>query len=93
VLTEPHGTYEGDFLNGNKHGEGYYKAKNGTKYRGQYAHNERNGKGTVYNSDDTVAYEGEIKNGLPHGKGKVKTAEGFVEANWNEGIDVSLIQE
>lgn len=47
----------------------------------------------MYNSDDTIAYEGEIKNGLPHGKGKVKTGDGFVEANWNEGIDVSLIQE
>lgn len=39
VLSEPLGIYEGDFVNGEKHGEGYYKSKNGTKYRGQYRHN------------------------------------------------------
>jgi radial spoke head protein 1 len=93
VLIEPLGTYEGDFLNGDKHGDGYYKSKNGTKYRGQYANNERNGKGVVYNSDDTIAYEGEIKNGLPHGKGKVRNGDSYVEATWNEGIDASLIME
>lgn len=90
---EPKGTYEGDFVNGQKHGEGYYKSKNGTKYRGQYANNERNGRGVVFNNDDSIAYEGEIKNGLPHGKGKVKSGNTYIEAVWVEGIDVTLMPQ
>lgn len=80
-------------MNGQKHGEGYYHSKNGTKYRGSYANNERNGKGTVFNSDDTIAYQGELKNGLPHGKGKVKSGNDYIEATWVEGIDATLIPE
>lgn len=78
-------------MDGLKHGDGFYSSKNGTKYQGQYANNQRNGKGKVFNSDGSVAYEGEIKDGLPHGKGSVKNGDTFIEAIWVEGIDATLI--
>jgi hypothetical protein len=55
---EPTGTYSGDFVNGFKHGEGFYESKNGSKYRGQYIKNERSGQGIIYNCDNSIAYEG-----------------------------------
>lgn len=70
-MKEPKGVYEGDFNDGDKHGEGFYKSTNGTKYRGSYFLNQRSGKGIIYNNDDTIAYQGELKNGLPHGEGEV----------------------
>lgn len=93
TLKEPKGIYEGEFNDGDKQGEGFYKSANGTKYRGSYVRNKREGKGTIYNNDDTIAYRGQLKNGLPHGEGEVTAEEGFKQASWIQGIDASLIEE
>jgi hypothetical protein len=71
-------------VNGEKEGKGYYKAKNGTKYKGDYKNNARNGRGIIYNNDNTISYEGGIKDNLPHGKGTTYNAAGKgVEVTWN----------
>lgn len=57
-LDEPQGSYHGDFLNGHKHGYGIYKFKNGLRYEGEYRYGVREGKGTIYNHNNTIAYEG-----------------------------------
>jgi hypothetical protein len=80
-------------VNGLKDGEGFYKGINGIKYKGEYSNDVRNGKGIIYNNDDTIAYEGEIQNGLPHGNGWVFKDNVKVITVWKEGIDVTLIDE
>lgn len=92
-MREPKGTYDGFFLNGLKDGEGFYKGINGIKYKGEYKNDVRNGKGIIYNNDDTIAYEGEIQNGLPHGNGWVFKDNVKIITVWKEGIDVTLIDE
>lgn len=48
-----------------------YSSDNGTRYEGSYVYGYREGNGTIFNGDGTVAYKGEMKKGLPHGKGSV----------------------
>lgn len=75
-MSEPLGVYDGDFVDGEKHGSGEYRSKVGNRYVGHYSHNQRTGFGTIYNYDNTVSYKGELKNGLPHGKGTIPNPHG-----------------
>jgi len=56
ILEDPSGTYSGDFKDGEKHGKGIYKFKNGLRYEGDYSHNKKKGNGTLYNHGNTIAY-------------------------------------
>ena len=71
TLKETEGTYEGDFVNGEKEGYGVYTFKSGARYEGTYLNGQREGYGTIYQANGSKAYEGGMKHGLPHGKGKV----------------------
>lgn len=46
------------------------------RYEGTYKKDVKEGKGTIYTKDNSVAYCGEMKNGLPHGKGWVPGPDG-----------------
>ena len=63
--------FEGEYLNGKRHGKGKEYHDNGNlKYEGEYINGQRNGKGKEYDSDGSLSYEGEYLNGKRHRKGK-----------------------
>jgi hypothetical protein len=86
-LTDPKGEYVGDFAFGEKHGRGTYDSRNGFRYEGTYSNGQRDGVGTIYNSDNTIFYKGEIDRNLPHGKGSSYVSGTEVKSTWVEGID------
>jgi len=51
----------------------------------------RDGFGTIYNGDNTVAYKGEMREGLPHGTGSVYKEGKELKTQWIEGIDQNLL--
>lgn len=89
-MEEKLGTYEGEFVNGEKEGQGEYRGKKGVRYVGGYRQDRKEGEGTIFNFDGSVAYQGEFKNGLPHGKDSGNKA---VETIWEEGIDSRLLSK
>jgi hypothetical protein len=54
--------YEGNFRDGDRHGDGTYYYKNGNKYVGEFQSNEMHGKGSYYFSDGDV-FQGSIEHG------------------------------
>ena len=69
--------YEGDFVNGEREGQGILKLKNGEIYTGQYANDFPNGKGKyVYVNGDI--YEGDFVNGKRAGRGTFTSENGDV---------------
>lgn len=93
-MKQPEGTYEGDFLNGEKHGKGIYHFAKGSRYEGDYFQGHREGHGTIYHGDGRIAYTGPLKKGLPHGRGSISSKDGkMIEAYWVEGIDSNLLPE
>ena len=68
--------YEGEYLNGKRHGKGKeYNYKGQLKFEGEYLNGKINGKGKEY-SRGKLRFEGEYLNGKRHGKGK--------EYDWND---------
>ena len=70
-----------------------YISDNGTRYQGSYANGYREGYGTVYNNEGSVAYKGEMKNGLPHGTGSIYKDGKEMKTTWVHGIDYNLLPE
>ena len=63
--------YEGEYLNGERHGKGKAYYSDGTlSFEGEYLYGKKNGKGKVYHSNGKLEFEGEYINGLKNGKGK-----------------------
>ena len=63
-------SFEGEYLNGKRHGKGkeyYHDGK--LKFEGEYLNGKRNGKGKAYNSK-YIFFEGNYLNGKKHGNGK-----------------------
>lgn len=61
--------YEGDFVNGEFHGQGkYYFVETGKTYEGQFVNNQMSGKGKMTWPDQS-RYEGDFKNGKAEGNG------------------------
>ena len=83
-------SYEGEFKNGKKHGNGTMNWDNG-KYKGQWKENLPDGEG-IYTSVDGSAYEGSWKNGKQHGKGMFFFYNGdflqgdFLQGDWKNGM-------
>jgi hypothetical protein len=75
--------YEGNWMNGLKHGEGIYFYKNGERYEGYYEKNLRSGQGTYFFTNGDY-YVGEWKDDQRNGVGKIITSKGQVkqEGNW-----------
>lgn len=69
--------YEGDLVQGRKHGEGSFLWASGQRYSGQWADDQPRGKGQMRfaNGDD---YEGDVADGLPQGQGRMRYASGDV---------------
>ena len=56
--------FEGEYLNGKRHGKGKEYRDNGKlKFEGEYLNGERNGKGKQYWNDGKLIFEGEFLNG------------------------------
>jgi hypothetical protein len=69
-------SYEGEFLNGARHGQGKYVMWTGDVYEGAFVNGERTGKG-VYTSNMTkYRYEGEFVDGKKHGMGVLTEVDG-----------------
>lgn len=66
--TYSNGYYEGNFVNGKRHGTGTYVFNDGCKYVGEFNNNVREGYATYYYKDGS-RFEGYFKNGIRHGKG------------------------
>jgi len=62
-------TYEGDFLNGERHGKGIEIKESGSQYSGQWLSNMYHGYGCL--KRDTIIYEGMFRRNRYHGKGKL----------------------
>jgi len=73
-------TYDGEVLNGKRHGHGIYRWADGDRYEGEFVNNQRTGYGKFErysNSQQTapfcdLIYEGQWKDGEKHGKGVEK---------------------
>ena len=75
--------YEGYMKNGDRHGEGVYRWRNGNIYRGEWVNGDRTGFG-IYDVDNWV-YEGSFIKGKASGKGKIeyKTGSGIsYDGDW-----------
>ncbi len=77
---EFHKDYKGDVLqgewkNGNLHGQAIYTHANGNRYQGEYRDGKKNGKGT-YTVADGARYEGEFREDKANGQGTYTHANG-----------------
>ena len=60
---------------------------------GDYVKGLKQGEGTIFNEDNTIAYCGQWKNGLPNGKGYVTDGEcNKIDSEWRDGVDMKLIE-
>ena len=63
--------FEGEYLNGMRHGKGKEYCGNRLEYDGEYLNGERNGKGKEYYYNGDLIFEGEyLKDKRWNGKGK-----------------------
>lgn len=79
-----YGTYEGNWLDGKRHGTGKFTWNDGKTYEGDWSYDSRTGKGkgNIFSG----YYEGEFRNGKPHGYGIATYKNGDVyKGNWNNG--------
>ena len=60
-------TYEGEFLNGKRHGHGIYTWSDGTRYEGEYRDNQKHGRG-IETSSDGSRHEVEYCDGVKSAK-------------------------
>ena len=55
--------YEGEFLDGKRHGKGKEYDHYGLRYEGEYLNGKRHGKGKEFAGDGSILFEGEYLNG------------------------------
>mmetsp|Transcript_11023 Transcript_11023/g.25205 ORF Transcript_11023/g.25205 Transcript_11023/m.25205 type:complete len:726 (+) Transcript_11023:135-2312(+) len=67
--------YEGDLVDGKRHGSGVLKLADGTRYHSQWRNDERHGKGSERWSDGTL-FAGSYLKGMRHGYGVMTWPEG-----------------
>lgn len=78
--------YEGEYLNGARHGEGTYTFGSGARYVGEYRENLKHGQGTFYYVDGSV-YEGEWENDAREGAGVYTYPNGDTyDGQWRQGL-------
>ena len=61
-------TYEGEYLDDKKHGQGEFKWASGGNYRGGYQHDIKTGYGEMYWADGSI-YRGTWERGIQNGLG------------------------
>lgn len=81
--TSPNGsTYDGDWLNDQRHGYGVWSRTDGTRYAGQWENDKPHGEGTIFFADGTV-YTGQWEEGKRNGPGTLTYPDGRkVSGNW-----------
>ena len=67
--------YVGEFMDGNRTGQGTYTAANGAKYVGEFRDNKQHGQGT-YTAANGAKYVGEFRDNKQHGQGTLTAANG-----------------
>lgn len=67
--------YEGDFVNGEKHGFGTFKSEY-EEYSGEWKNNQYSGEGKLVKSDSSVI-EGQFLDHKPHGNVEIKNGGGL----------------
>jgi hypothetical protein len=76
--------YEGEFLNGQRHGKGIYYYPEGTVYDGEWKMNKKTGSGKYHYVDGAI-YEGEWQNDKIHGKGLYQYSDGSMyQGSWEK---------
>lgn len=68
-------TYNGELLQGKRHGQGEFVWANGQRFRGDWVQDVPHGKGVMKFASGNQ-YEGEIAQGEPHGEGRMVFASG-----------------
>ncbi len=84
-------TYCGDFVDGKMHGKGVYKWTDGNEYEGEYINNIKEGNG-VFKWKDGRVFKGKFKNGKPHGEGKLTINNIDVNAAFQYGRYLGVLQ-
>lgn len=77
--------YQGDIVQGRRHGQGSFAWASGQRYNGPWVNDEPQGRGQMgfANGDQ---YEGEVVQGTPHGQGRMRYASGDVfEGRFSRG--------
>jgi hypothetical protein len=75
------------------HGHGFYKYKDGRRYRGQFAKDKKDGYG-IYHWQDGRIYEGNWLKGKQHGIGKYIVPNSVAKFGlWEEGKRVDWYNE
>ena len=69
------GTYEGESLEGHRHGRGTFVYAHGATYEGEWVQGQRHGAGKLVEADGGT-YEGDWMEDLKHGHGKEENADG-----------------
>lgn len=81
TVTFSNGTYEGEFMSGQKHGTGKFTFRDGSSYEGSWYYNLMQGFGVLtYPNGDT--YSGYFMNGLKHGWGKYTSGCCYYSGYW-----------
>lgn len=62
--------YDGDFVNGKKHGRGIYHWNMKEYYSGDFYYNKMEGQGEYHTKD--YVYKGQFKNNKKHGQGTLE---------------------
>ena len=85
--------YEGEYVNGKRHGNGRMVFPNGDIYHGQWTENQMHGEGTyVYKASGDI-YSGSFENGRKHGEGIYEyQADQVGLINVNHGITVGELR-
>ena len=76
-------SYEGDWVNGKRHGQGIFM-HGAEHYVGGWKDDKKHGKGGEFGSE--AFYEGEFANGVKHGEGKERKGGLLFTGTWNEGV-------
>jgi hypothetical protein len=75
--------YEGEWVNGKKHGHGKFSMADGSYYEGQFVGGEIDGHGFKYFASSQNVYSGEFAGGELHGQGVMTYADGSTyEGEW-----------
>tara|TARA_R100000152_G_C6778431_1_gene209102 strand:+ start:1814 stop:3124 length:1311 start_codon:yes stop_codon:yes gene_type:complete len=69
--------YQGEWLNGLRHGWGIYIKPDGYRYEGEFKNDKKHGKGIFFKAKHNNVYEGDFADNLPNGYGIRYMAEGF----------------
>ena len=90
TYTNPFLQYQGEWLNGKKHGHGVLIMRDGSSFVGQFKDGEINGKGKKVTEDGTT-YDGEWLQGEKHGFGEIQygrrnVKELYYKGNWSLGV-------